>query len=193
MTKEIDARGLACPQPVILTKKALEDHNDIVVIVDNETAQENVKRMARSQGCEVTIDHRDGDIHVCMTKGCSCEIPEDTATSRGPLVIVVGSDTMGRGDDELGTVLMKGFIHTLMETSPGSDSLIFFNTGVKLTIHGSEILEDLRTLAQRGVNILVCGTCLDFFEIKDRLAAGVVSNMYDITETMIGAERLVQI
>ena len=193
MTKEIDARGLACPQPVILTKKALEDHNDIVVIVDNETAQENVKRMARSQGCEVTIDHRDGDIHVCMTKGCSCEIPEDTATSRGPLVIVVGSDTMGRGDDELGTVLMKGFIHTLMETSPGPDSLIFFNTGVKLTIHGSEILEDLRTLAQRGVNILVCGTCLDFFEIKDRLAAGVVSNMYDITETMIGAERLVQI
>jgi selenium metabolism protein YedF len=193
MTKEIDARGLACPQPVILTKKALEDHNEIVVIVDNETAQENVKRMAMSQGCEVTIDHREGDIRVSITRGDSCEIPEAAAPAQGPLVIVISSDTMGRGNDELGTLLMKGFIHALLETSPLPDNIIFLNTGVKLTVQGSEILEDLRTLVQKGVNILVCGTCLGFFEIKDLLAAGVVSNMYDIVETMTGATRLVQI
>jgi selenium metabolism protein YedF len=193
MIKEIDARGLACPQPVILTKKALEENSQIVVIVDNETAMENVKRMAGIQGCEVTIDHREGDILVHVTKGCSCGIPEDTAASQGPLVIVIGSNTMGRGDDELGTVLMKGFIHALMEASPQPDTLIFFNTGVKLTVQESEILEDLRTLMERGVNILVCGTCLGYFDIKDQLAAGTISNMYDITETMVGAERLVQI
>jgi len=194
MTKEIDARGLACPQPVILTKKALQDHSDIVVLVDNETARENVKRMATSQGCNVEIDEKGGAIHVFITKGCSCDIPEDTATtSRGPLVIAIGSDTMGKGNDELGTVLMKGFMHTLMETSPRPDTIIFFNAGVKLTINESEILEDLRTLSQEGVKILVCGTCLDFFDIKDQLAAGMVSNMYDIAETMTGAERLVQL
>ena len=193
MTREIDARGLSCPQPVILTKKALQDHSEIVVIVDNETAQENVKRMAQSQGCEVTIERREGDIHLMISKGCSCEIPEAAGTTQGPLVIVIGSDTMGRGDDELGSVLMKSFIHTLLETSPQAGSLIFFNTGVKLTIQGSEVLEDLRALSERGVKILVCGTCLGFFEIKDRLAAGTVSNMYDITETMTGAGRLVQI
>jgi selenium metabolism protein YedF len=193
MTKEIDARGLACPQPVILTKKALEENSRIVVIVDNETAMENVRRMAKSQGCEVSIEQKEEDIYVHITRGCSCDIPEDAATTQGPLVIVIGSNTMGRGDDELGTVLMKGFIHTLMEASPQPDTLIFFNTGVKLTVQGSEILEDLRTLAERGINILVCGTCLDFFDIKDKLAAGTLSNMYDITETMIGAGRLVQI
>ena len=193
MTREIDARGLSCPQPVILTKKALEDHGEIVVIVDNETAQENVKRMAQSQGCDVKIEKRDGDIFLTISRGCSCEIPEAAGTTQGPLVIVIGSDTMGRGDDELGSVLMKSFIHTLLETSPQPESIIFFNTGVKLTIQGSEVLEDLKTLTERGVKILVCGTCLGFFEIKDRLAAGTVSNMYDITETMTGAGRLVQI
>ncbi|HOO39553.1 MAG TPA: sulfurtransferase-like selenium metabolism protein YedF [Deltaproteobacteria bacterium] len=193
MTREIDARGLSCPQPVILTKKALEDHSEIVVIVDNETAQENVKRMAQSQGCKVTIERRKGDIHLIISKGCSCEIPDAAGSTQGPLVIVIGSDTMGRGDDELGSVLMKSFIHTLLETSPQADSIIFFNTGVRLAIQGSEVLEDLKTLTERGVKILVCGTCLGFFEIKDRLAAGIVSNMYDITETMTGAGRLVQI
>jgi selenium metabolism protein YedF len=193
MTGEIDARGLSCPQPVILTKKALQDHSEIVVIVDNETAQENVKRMALSQGCEVTIERREGDILLAISKGCSCEIPDAAGTTQGPLVIVIGSDTMGKGNDELGTVLMKSFIHTLLETSPQADSIIFFNTGVKLTIQGSEVLEDIRTLSERGVKILVCGTCLGFFEIKDRLAAGIISNMYDITETMTGAGRLVQI
>ena len=193
MKKEIDARGLACPQPVILTKKALEDHGEIVVIVDNETAQENVKRMAQSQGCEVSIKEKEGDIHVSITRGYSCDIPEDEAASGGPIVVVIASDTMGRGDDELGTLLMKSFIHTTLETSPQPDTLVFFNTGVKLTIYGSEILEDLKTLSNRGVKILVCGTCLGYFEIKDQLAAGTVSNMYDIAEAMLGAGRLVRI
>lgn len=193
MIKEIDARGLACPQPVILTKKALEDNDEIRVIVDNETARENVRRMAQSQGCEVTTDHREGDIHLSITKVCSCEIPEAAGTTQGPLVIVIGSDTMGRGNDELGRVLMKSFIHTTLETNPRPDTIIFFNTGVKLTVTGSEVLDDLKLLSDKGVTILVCGTCLGFFDIKDCLVAGTVSNMYDIAEAMTGAGRLVQI
>ncbi|HHO76342.1 MAG TPA: sulfurtransferase-like selenium metabolism protein YedF [Deltaproteobacteria bacterium] len=195
MIEKIDARGLSCPQPVILTKKALEDHKEIVVVVDNETARENVRRMAQSQGCRVEIEQKEGDTHLHITREFSCEtIETGTDTDpQGPVVVVIGSDTMGRGNEELGGVLIKSFIHTLIETSPQPDTMIFLNTGVKLTITGSDVIEDLQELSDSGVKILVCGTCLNFFEIKDSLCVGIVSNMYDIAETMLRAKRLVQI
>lgn len=193
MTKEIDARGLACPQPVILTRKALAVHDEVVVIVDNTMALENVKRMASSQGCNVTEEHKKEEIYVHIKRGDGCHPFEGEVFSDGPVVIVISGNTMGRGDDELGYVLVKSFIHTLVEASPGPDILIFLNTGVKLTVSGSEVIDDLKELSQKGTRILVCGTCLGFFELKDQLAAGEVSNMYDITETMLGAARLVQI
>ena len=195
MTKEIDARGLACPQPVILTKKALGDNNEITVIVDNETAEENVRRMAQSQGCETTIDKKDGNIYIHVARVCSGETTreEEQENQQKPVVIVIGSNTMGRGNEALGEVLMKSFIHTLIETSPRPDTMIFLNTGVKLAVTGSDVLEDLNVLSGSGVKILVCGTCLNFFEIQDQLRAGTVSNMYDITEAMLGAGRLAQI
>lgn len=193
MKKEIDARGLACPQPVILTKKALENHDDIVVTVDNEAARENVKRMAQSLGCSVSVRETGGAIHISISREHSCDMPETASSHEGPLVVVIASDTMGRGNDELGTLLMKSFIHTIVEMSPLPDTLIFFNTGVKLTVTGSEVIDDLKILSDNGVNILVCGTCLGYFDIKDQLATGIVSNMYDIAETMMGAGRLVQI
>ena len=97
---------------------------------------------------------------------------------------------MGRGNDELGTVLIKTFCHTIAVQTQKPDIMIFYNTGVKLTIQGSEVLDDLKQLEGEGVQILVCGTCLNFFEIKDKLAVGVVSNMYDIVEAMSSAGRL---
>ncbi len=193
MKKEIDARGLACPQPVILTRKALQDNDEIVVVVDNVTARENVKRMAQSQGCEVVIEGDGKDIRIHMTRGSSCQAPQPATSPEGPLVIAIGSDRMGSGEDKLGSLLMRSFIHTVVEASQRPDTMIFFNTGVRLTVAGSEVIEDLRELSGSGVNILVCGTCLGYFEIKDQLAAGTVSNMYDIAEAMLSAGRLVQL
>lgn len=113
----------------------------------------------------------------------------DTAKS-GPFVIVVSEDKMGRGNAELGTVLIKAFMHTVASQAKKPDVMIFYNTGVKLTVQGSDVLEDLKQLEREGVQILVCGTCLNYFEIKDKLAVGVVSNMYDIVEIMNSAGRL---
>ena len=113
----------------------------------------------------------------------------DTIKS-GRFVIVIPENKMGRGNDELGTVLMKAFLHTVAGQAKKPDVMIFYNTGVKLTVQGSDVLEDLKQLENEGIQILVCGTCLNYFEIKDKLATGMVSNMYDIVETMSSAGRL---
>ena len=193
MTIEVDARGLACPQPVILTKKALEENDQVVVMVDNQAAMENVKRMATSQGGEVNVEQKQGDYYLHITRGESCRIDDIKEAATGPVVVAISADRMGRGNDELGYVLIRSFLHTLLDSSPKPDILIFFNTGVKLTVNDSEVLDDLHALEGKGIKILVCGTCLSFFDLKEQLAAGVISNMYDIAEAMLSAGRLVHI
>ncbi|HDP24883.1 MAG TPA: sulfurtransferase-like selenium metabolism protein YedF [Deltaproteobacteria bacterium] len=190
--KEIDARGLACPQPVILTKKALDDHGEIVVIVDNATSRENVRRFAASRGCEVDVEDQGGATHLHIRKVQACDMPQ-SAPIDGPVVVVIPSDRMGRGDDDLGALLMKSFIHTLLESAPAPEVIIFLNTGVRLTVNGSEVLDDLRVLSGQGVKILSCGTCLSFFELKEQLAIGEISNMYDIATQLLNAGRCVQV
>jgi len=111
----------------------------------------------------------------------------------GAVVVAVSSDRMGRGDDQLGEVLLRSFLHTLGEASFAPDTLIFYNSGVKLAVEESPALEDLHSLEARGVKILLCGTCLGHFELKDRIAAGEISNMYAITETMLGAGTVVNL
>ncbi|MCX8110568.1 MAG: sulfurtransferase-like selenium metabolism protein YedF [Syntrophorhabdaceae bacterium] len=204
MAEIIDARGLACPQPVLLTKKALETKKDIIVLVDNETALENVKRFAINSGCHVSVIEETGDlfsINIIKPQGVelkeigqeeiACTI-EKKPPSEGPTVIVMASNTMGSGDDELGTVLLRSFVHTLTEMEKRPDVIILYNSGVKLAIEGSDVLHDLKRLEEVGVKILVCGTCLNFFNVKEHLRAGVVSNMYDITDTLLKAERIVK-
>jgi len=110
-----------------------------------------------------------------------------------PIVVAVSSDQMGRGDDELGQVLIRSFLHTLGEVEPAPDVLILFNNGVKLAVEGSAALEDLGRLESGGVRILLCGTCLGHFGLKDRVAVGEISNMYAISETMLGAARVVNL
>lgn len=193
MKEEVDARGLACPQPVIMAKKTIEDKGDCVVIVDNEAAEENVCRMAGNLGCHIRVEEKDGAAYIHISRGDVCDVWEKREPSVGPAVVVLPYDKMGRGDDELGTVLIKAFFHTLGEVFPRPDVMIFFNTGVKLATEGSEVLDDLRNLENQGIGILVCGTCLDYFGLKDNLKVGVVSNMYDITETMLSAGRVIRI
>jgi len=187
MKKVVDARGLSCPTPVVLTKRALEEAEEVTVIVDNPTARENVKRMAQSRGCEVRVEEREDGIYLHLRQG---EGPRVLEASEAP-VLVIASEVMGRGEEELGRVLMSAFLHTLGEVSPKPRRIIFFNTGVRLVVEGSEVLEDLRALEGQGVEILVCGTCLNYFGLTDKVGVGRVSNMYEIAETLLSAERVV--
>lgn len=193
MAHIVDARGLACPQPVILTKKALSDNSVIEVLVDDTVAFQNVKRLAASLGCTVEETREGSVFRLCITRGGTCALAEGVISREGPVVLVMSSVNMGRGDDVLGTVLVKSFLHTLTEISERPDVVIFLNSGVKLVVEGSEVLDDVKALADAGVRILACGTCLNYFGLKEQLGAGVVSNMYDIAQTMLTAGRLVQV
>lgn len=199
--KIVDAKGLNCPQPVVLAKQAIEFHERIMVIVDNDTALENVTRLGAKLGCSVKCDNKnDGtyEIHLSRAAGTNpssdekfVAVCENQSAQSGPFVIVISEDKMGRGNDELGYVLIKAFFHTLCQQEDKPDVMIFYNTGVKLTVQNSEVLDDLKQLEAAGVEILVCGTCLNYFEMKDKLGVGAVSNMYDISGTMSRAGRLV--
>ncbi len=193
MATTIDARGLACPQPVILTKKALDENDEVVVLVNDKVARENVRRLATTMGAAVEEEQHGTEIRLRITKDGSCSLAQDIIAGQGPVVTVITSDTMGSPDTVLGGVLMKSFLNTLTQTTPAPDVMILYNAGVKLAVQGSEVLDDLQALTSAGVRILVCGTCLNFFELKDLLAIGQVSNMYDIAQTMLTAGRIVQI
>lgn len=189
---EVDARGLACPKPVICTKKALEDNRGTTVtsIVDNETARENILKFAKSQHMETTVMEREGlwyiDLYQNGTEPAKELLPEQKPEIQD-LVILIGSPQFGNGERELGEILMKGYMYTLTETKPYPKALLFVNSGVSLTLEDSPVLEHLRKLESVGVQILSCGTCLDYYKVKDRLSVGGVGNMYAIVELMNGA------
>jgi selenium metabolism protein YedF len=198
MTNIVDARGLACPQPVILTKKALAEagQEPVTAIVDSSTAEANVSRMAHKAGWRVAVEAQDDGTYLHLSHaGATPEtLPVGQAEalpSTGPLVVYISADRMGRGVDELGGILIRAFLHTLNEVAPLPDTLVFVNTGVKLVTESSPVLEDLKALAAQGVDILACGTCLNYLELTDQVAVGTVSNMYDIAETLLGAGKVV--
>ncbi|PKL38464.1 MAG: sulfurtransferase-like selenium metabolism protein YedF [Spirochaetae bacterium HGW-Spirochaetae-1] len=196
MSFQVDARGLACPQPVINTKKALEKHDSLTVIVDNETARENVKRLLSSLGCSFNIAEKPDGIYISAEKGETAVAEKSPAPGEavsGPPVVVISEDVMGRGDRELGAILMRSFMHTVTEIDNRPGILIFFNTGVKLTVKDSPVVADIKALEESGVRVLVCGTCLNFFGITDQLGAGIVSNMYDIAEAMTGSGKVISV
>jgi selenium metabolism protein YedF len=196
----LDCRGLACPQPVIETKDALEKSGAgrLQVLVDNEAARDNVARFARSQGCQVEVEARGSDYALTMTKtGPLSGAPDETvcpapaAAAHPRLVVKFSSAVMGAGDSDLGRILMKAFIKTLAEATLKPKALVFYNAGVTLVSQGSEHLEALTGLAAAGVDVLACGACLDFYRLKDKLAVGRVTNMFEIIETLSAADRVV--
>lgn len=197
MSRVIDARGLACPQPVLRTKKAIAEESRVTTIVDGETARQNVTRMAERQGCNVQAEEREDGIYLSITRegeaASEAQAAPGTAPAAGPLVVSVASEFMGRGDDVLGNILIRAFFHTLGEVEPVPDVLVFYNSGVKLAVEGSPVLEDLRDLEEGGIRLLICGTCLGHYELKDKVAVGEVSNMYAIAETLLGAAKVVSV
>jgi selenium metabolism protein YedF len=179
--KTIDCRGLACPRPVILTKKELEaaDIKGTVSIVDNDTAKQNLQKLAESLGYKSELEEKDGLFYVTIMKQCEGITPADDTKE---LVILVGSNKLGAGDERLGIALMKSYIYALSESSALPKSMLFVNSGVMLTTEGSEVMDSLRVLEQKGVEILSCGTCLDFYNLKETWQIGTVTNMYTIVE-----------
>ncbi|HAY3898182.1 TPA: sulfurtransferase-like selenium metabolism protein YedF [Escherichia coli] len=187
---EIDCRGLNCPIPVVNTKKyfdALESGIGVTV-VDNEVAKNNVVKFAQGNGFNYEIEEREGNIYyITITKGevtveelnlKSSKEKEETFT------IVIGSDKLGNGDDELGTALIKSYLFALSEAEVIPTNLVFLNAGVKLVVEGALTLDSLKRLVERGVNVQSCGLCLDFYGLKENLAVGEISNMYAIIEMM---------
>lgn len=197
--KEIDARGLACPGPVLQTKAALDEGQlqGVTVLVDNAASQQNVQRFLESQGFETRIEQDGEDYRVV---GSSAAAPADQAepapasrTEAQKIMVMCTTDRMGFGDDVLGKKLMVNFLRTLKEMGPELWRLVFVNNGVKLTIDGSEVLEDLQALERDGLKILVCGTCLDFFGLLERKQTGETTNMLDIVTAMQLADKVVNI
>lgn len=204
MSETINAKGLACPQPVILAKKALERNDSVLVLVDNRAAVENVTRLGESSGCAVEVkEDSSGVFSIRLEKRSGARVPEDFTAAcsaeeasgakvAGPTVFVIASNAMGQGDDDLGMLLMKAFVHTTTELDRRPDVMIFYNTGVKLAAKDSDVVDDLKALEAKDVRILVCGTCANYFKLGDSLGAGVISNMYDIASILGGAGRIVR-
>jgi selenium metabolism protein YedF len=192
----IDARGLACPQPVILTRNAMREATEVVTLVSQRDQVDNVSRLAERAGWQVTFEQAEEGWTIQMTQGETADEPELTpdltacppAAAQRRQVVLLSSDKIGDGDPELGAILMRSFLYTLGALEPFSETLILLNAGVKLAVEGSPVLEDLRTLEGEGVQILACGTCLDYYDLTERLAVGIISNMYTIAETLLAAD-----
>jgi len=187
----LDCRGKSCPLPVLETKKVLDERplEELKVVVDNDAARENVGRFLESRGYRVAVERQGEAIFLV---GSREKAETGPAMDRRKVVAFIDAETLGRGDEQLGAILMKSFIFTLKEINPLPWRIIFINSGVKLASTDSELLPQLRELENLGVEILSCGTCLDFFHLKERLGSGRVSNMYEILSSLTEATNVLK-
>ena len=202
---KVHAIGDACPIPVVKTLSAIKELKGADVIetlVDNETAVQNLIRMADKKGCKVSAEKvSDKEFKVTIevgeavlaapmdTDNVVCELPK---SGKKNTVVVISSKAMGHGGDELGTALMKGFIFALSQQETLPTTILFYNGGANIPVEGSVSLEDLKNMEAQGVEILTCGTCLNFYGLTDKLAVGEVTNMYTIVEKMTGADLIIK-
>ena len=202
---KVNAIGDACPIPVVKTLNAIKELKGADVIetlVDNETAVQNLIRMADKKGYKVTAEKiSDKEFKVTIevgeaalaapvdTDNVACELPRN---ARKNTVVVISSKAMGHGGDELGTALMKGFIFALSQQETLPTTILFYNGGANIPVEGSVSLEDLKNMEGQGVEILTCGTCLNFYGLTEKLAVGEVTNMYTIVEKMTGADLIIK-
>lgn len=191
MTRVVDARTLPCPQPVILTRQALDEADEVVTIVDNDAARENVSRLGQNQGLEVAVEEREDGTYLTLIRKSAGQ-PEAQPVTMQDTIILIGSDTLGRGGNpQLGSLLIHSFLNTLGSFNSRPSSIIFMNDGVKLVTEDSIAVGELKQLEEQGVEILACGTCLSYLKLADRLAVGRVSNMYDLADIMLRAGKVI--
>jgi len=189
----VDARGKVCPLPVVMANKALKDrqaNEEIQVYVDNEIAVQNVQRMCAAKGLEVTVTEQANDFVLTIAGEADAEAPSVCNTCKNT-VVAITSATMGTGSDELGK-LLKGFIYALSQQEELPKTILFYNGGATIPTEGSVSLEDLRAMQSQGVEIYTCGTCLDFYGLKEKLAIGSVTNMYSIVDLLNKADHIIR-
>lgn len=196
--KTIDCRDMPCPRPVLETRKQLlaSPETPLTVLVSNDIAQANITRLANKQGFSVAATITDSEITLILQPN-SAQVdaaPQagTTTSAAGDTIVYISSSAMGTGSDELGEVLMRNFIFTLAQTDNYPTTILFVNSGVKLTCDQSTVLEPLQLLAENGVTICSCGLCLEFFNLQDQLKVGQVSNMLETVEAMQQAGRIIQ-
>lgn len=201
----VNALGDNCPIPVIKTKKAMQEltgPETIEVLVDNEIAVQNVTKMAASSGGTVTSEQTGEKEYKVVIQVNHMAADSETADGEAAkaheagakenMVVVIASDRMGEGNDALGKVLIKGFIFAVTQLDTLPKAMLFYNGGATLTAEGSDSIEDLKGLEEQGVEIMTCGTCLDYYQLKDKLQVGTVTNMYSIVETMAAADKIIR-
>ncbi|MGL6105672.1 sulfurtransferase-like selenium metabolism protein YedF [Romboutsia sp.] len=191
---EVDARGLGCPKPVINTKKELEkiDEGTVVVTLDNDIAKQNIIKLVNSLNYEFKILKEEKDLIVVeITKGKNAIIEQQHELE--DKCIFISSDKMGKGNDELGEVLIKGYIYTLTEARPYPKYIVLVNSGVKLSAENKATIENLKILEEDGTQILSCGTCLDYYNLNDNLQVGSITNMYSIVDIMKNSSQTISI
>jgi len=189
----LDAKGLACPQPVVLTKKALEgfNHGELTVLVDNDTARENVARFAARQGCTVSVTDKGENIfELLIKKKAAGAVVPDTAHA-GNIVYLFDADHIG-SNMELGKVLMNGFLTAMQNLQNKNCAIVLISKAVRLGTSGSYVLEVLQGLEKQGFEILICGTCLNFYKIRENVKVGTISNALEILECMTGAAKIIK-
>lgn len=204
MEKRIDCMGMACPLPVINAKKAIETFTEdgtLIVTVDNEIAVENLTRLGEHNGFTVRSS-RDGEkaftvaIDVTIDRAGKATLPAESVSCvlppEGGRVVVLSSNRMGTGDDRLGEKLMKAFIFALASQDEVPEKIICYNSGAYLTTEDPDTIKDLRRLEAAGATVMTCGTCLDFYGLKDKLQVGIISNMYDIVEAQMKAAVIIR-
>lgn len=198
----VDARGQLCPKPLILTKQALKDGavgTAIAVLIDNETSCQNVERFLCDNGMAPQVSRDGSQFTVRFTKTVPELAAPDAAsyctsaagTAGGSYVVSLASETVGRGPAELGGVLMKGLFATLKDVTPLPSHVVLYSSGVLLAIDSSSFVEPLRELEQRGVKVLICGTCVDYYQKKAEIHVGTISNMLTILETLTRAGKVI--
>ena len=199
MKHEVNALGKQCPIPVVMTKKVIDGAaigDEITVLVDNETAVKNLSRLANKTGCSFVsekLEEKKYQVKLevqTQQKGEPVEEEFVCDTHKKVTVAVISSNVMGNGDDELGGILIKGFLYALSQMETHPDTILFYNGGAKLTTEGSASLEDLKKMEEEGVEILTCGTCVNFYGLGEP-AVGTVTNMYTIAEKLTKASRVI--
>ena len=194
----IDCTGQVCPIPVIRAKKALEAMGEaggvLALLVDNDIARQNLQKMATGLGYQSEyVQKENGLVEVTIVAGEGCTVESCATDVDSGLVVAIGRDTMGEGSEELGKILIKGFIYALKELTPLPTHILFFNSGINLVGSESNSLEDLRALEVAGTVILVCGTCTNYFGVTEKIGVGEIANMYGIVTAMAEAKRIINI
>lgn len=196
----INAVGDQCPVPVVKATKALKEFREagtLEVQVDNEIAIQNLTRLANSKKLKHSSEKLGEELYkITMHVEGPVEMSEAdincAVDNRGDFIVAIDTDIMGRGSDELGKTLMKGFIFAVSQLETLPKTMLFYNGGAKLTTEGSVSVEDLKNMEAQGVEILTCGTCLNFYGLTDKLAVGGVTNMYTIVEKLASAGKVIK-